>query len=56
MGAPQIIMIVLIAFGVSRGILKHGESEGFVNAPASIIGAVITVGLLWWGGFFTGGQ
>lgn len=54
MGAPQIIFIVLITLSVSRGILKHGESDGYVSAPSSIVGAVLTVGLLWWGGFFSG--
>lgn len=53
MGAPQIIMIVLIAFSVSRGILKHGESDGTVSAPTNIVAAIISVTLLWWGGFWT---
>lgn len=52
MHAPQIIMIVLITLSVSRGVIKHGESDGTVSAPANIIGAILTLALLWWGGFF----
>lgn len=52
MGAPQIIMIVLLTLSVSRGVLKHGESDGTISAGQSAFGAALTVALLWWGGFF----
>lgn len=56
MGAPQIIMIVLISVGVSRSMIKHGEPDGTVSFPATAIGPAITVWLLIWGGFFSGGH
>jgi hypothetical protein len=51
---PQITVICLYAASVTRGIIKHGQSDGDVNAFASIIGAAVSVGLLWAGGFFGG--
>lgn len=53
MHAPQIIMIVLLSLAVFRGILRYGEDVGNVNAWASLIGVLLNVGLLVWGGFFS---
>ena len=53
MGTPQLIMVILLAIGMTRGLLKHGESDGTVSLPGITIGTCITVGLLWWGGFWS---
>jgi hypothetical protein len=34
MNAPQIVMIVLLTFGVARGWLKHGQPDGKINGWA----------------------
>lgn len=53
MGAPQIIMIVLLTFSVSQHLIKHGETgEIKYNVFIGLVAAAIEVGLLWWGGFF----
>jgi len=52
MGAPQIIMIVLIAIEISVASLLHGQSKGQYNFGATFVAQLILVALLIWGGFF----
>ena len=52
MGVPQIIYIILITAGVVINIVKHGEAKKPYNAPETIIATIISVGLMYWGGFF----
>ncbi|MFP4365489.1 MAG: hypothetical protein ACLFQA_00210 [Bacteroidales bacterium] len=51
--AAQIIIIVLLSLNLGIAIAEHGEPRtGKENAWHMIIGTVIWVLLLWWGGFF----
>jgi len=53
MGVPQIIVIVLIAIGIGINLSKYGQPKtGTVDIFDVLIGPAITVGLLYWGGFF----
>lgn len=53
MGIPQIIIVILYALNVGIALAKHGEpKEGNYNVFFTLIGAAISVGILWWGGFF----
>ena len=56
MKAPQIIIIVLYALSLGMYIAKHKEKkEGSMatyNAWTAAFTAIITLGLLYWGGFF----
>ena len=52
MGAPQIIMIVLITLNVTVNILQHGEETKKNGLQALAVDMPLTVGLLYWGGFF----
>lgn len=52
MRAPQIIVIVLFALSLGASMASHGKPsrENFVN---SLIGALIMMSLLYWGGFWS---
>lgn len=52
MGAAQIIMIVLLAFGFTTTIAKQGQPRGNYSIGENIVGTAIYVSLLWWGGFW----
>lgn len=53
LGVPQIILLVLICFGLGITIVKHGEPKtGKENFYVSFVAQVIYLGLLYWGGFF----
>ena len=52
MKAPQIIMIVLLTINVFTALMKNGESKGDYNFWGSLIGAVIEILILKWGGFW----
>lgn len=53
MRAPQIIMIVVSAMYVGIGLAMHGQPKtGEHNFVVSLLGAVIELSILWWGGFF----
>ena len=52
MNAPQIIIIVLLAYNVGSSVAKHGKPQDDYNGWVSLISAIITASLLWWGGFF----
>jgi hypothetical protein len=52
MGAPQIIMIVLITLNVANAVFNHGKTREHNGLSTLLIDMPITVGLLYWGGFF----
>ena len=50
---PQMIYLSLIIFGLGISIVKHGKTkEGKNNFFTDLIGSIIVVSLLYWGGFF----
>ena len=52
MHAPQIIMLVLIGLFLITHICKHGEERPRYNGPLTFLDCVISVSILYWGGFF----
>jgi hypothetical protein len=53
MGAPQIIYLVLMALGLLGAAYRAGKSpDGATDFFNAVVGQIITVGLLTWGGFF----
>jgi hypothetical protein len=53
MKAPQIIVIVLFAMSVGIDLVRDGEPKtGSHSVWITIADAVLTLGLLKWGGFF----
>lgn len=53
MGIWQIVMIVLYAMNLGISLIKHGETEiKKYNFWVTLISTVISVGILWAGGFF----
>ncbi|MBO4794167.1 MAG: hypothetical protein J5556_06325 [Deltaproteobacteria bacterium] len=53
MGAPQIIVIVLMALDLLLVACVHGEKkEGKYNFPAELMSKAIFAWLLWLGGFW----
>lgn len=55
MDTPQIVMIVLIAIGVSRALHNFGEKkkEDRYDIFDVLVSPALLVGLLWWGGFWS---
>lgn len=51
MGAPQIILIVLLALGVFVSLQDDGQHER-VSFLGTSVCTIILVALLWWGGFW----
>jgi hypothetical protein len=54
MHAPQIILLVLWAIGLTQSIRDHGQARKPENAWAGIVAMAINAALLWWGGFWKG--
>ena len=52
MGAAQIIMIVLLSIGAFVSIMEDGKPRDNYSANKTIVGTVVYVALLWWGGFW----
>ena len=53
MGAPQIIMIVIMALCFAIHCIKHGEEKNDkYHCGIELLSTAIMVGLLIWGGFF----
>jgi hypothetical protein len=53
--APQIIYVFLLGIAITMGILNHGKPKEVTESFWPIlIGIVIQVLLMWWGGFFGG--
>jgi hypothetical protein len=49
---PQAILVGLSAFGMVLTIRNHDKPRSNENAWTSLVGLLITYGLLIWGGFF----
>ena len=55
MGAPQVIYLVLLGFGIGVALAEHGKPKtGKHNAWTTIIASMLALMLLRWGGFFGG--
>lgn len=53
MGAPQIVMIVIISIGLGNSLCNHGNvKEEKYNFWTTLVAIAIEVALLKWGGFF----
>lgn len=52
MGTPEIIMLVFYGLNIAFAVVNHGKARGKCNGFATIAGAAIGIGLLYWGGFF----
>lgn len=53
MGLPQIILIGLYAMSLGISMSNHGKPKtGKENFGSTLVGIVLTFGLLYWGGFF----
>jgi len=53
MGIPQLIYLFLVAFGVGVGVSRYGEKKNdSYDIVDVLIGPAITLGLLYWSGFF----
>ena len=53
MGTPQIICIVTIGLNLLITAHLHGKDKDKHNIFTTLINAGFTIGLLYWGGFFT---
>ena len=54
MHAPQIIVLVLYSITIGIEMAQHGETYVTKhNVFITMIGVVMMLGLLWWGGFFS---
>lgn len=53
-GWPQGIMVVLLLLGTGSSIAKHGQPHDPYNGGMSFVSLLITLALLYWGGFFNG--
>ncbi len=53
MGAPQIIMIILLSWTFAVAALRHGEPQGDYNVGYRLLDVMLTAGLLYWGGFWS---
>jgi hypothetical protein len=51
MGIPQIIFITMTGIGLLLIANKHGKPDEY-NIWVSLVATGITMGLLYWGGFF----
>lgn len=52
MGIPQIVMIILMTMSLTNSAIEHGKPNGEYNFWTSLIGTVIEVLILKWGGFW----
>ena len=52
MGTPQIIYLSLISINLLASAYLHGHDKGKHNIFHALINAGLTIGLLYWGGFF----
>jgi hypothetical protein len=52
LGAPQIIYIAIACLGLGLQIANHGKPRTNENAVTGFIATLISICLLYWGGFF----
>jgi hypothetical protein len=50
--APQLVFVVLLFLGLIVAIVKHGEKRSDYSAFVTFFDTMITLALLYWGGFF----
>lgn len=53
MHVPQIVFLILMIISTVVKIMKHGEPRDNYNAFEALLDAMLTVLLLWWGGFWS---
>ena len=53
MHAPQIIWIFLSGIELGIYMVKNGQPKGDYDLGIYLVAAVVNVGLLYWGGFFS---
>lgn len=54
MGWPQVVYIGLMALSIGITLALHGQPRtGKHNVGYAVIGAAISLGVVYWGGFFT---
>lgn len=56
MHAPQIVWLLLLFTAIGISLAKHGEPQENYSFPQKVIGAALGASILYWGGFFTGGN
>ena len=56
MHAPQIVWLALAFLSIGISIAKHGEPQENYSFPLKMIGIALGAWILYWGGFFTGGN
>ena len=50
---PQLIYLLIIVVGFTINCMKHGKPQtGNYNGWLSFLASIITLLILWWGGFF----
>jgi len=52
MGFPQFLVLALVAFSCVLAIANDGKSRTPWSAEYTFLGAIVWLGLLFWGGFF----
>ena len=52
-GVPQGIWLGFIILGFGIVLSKHGEPRGPYSVWDYLVNSIISLGLLYWGGFFT---
>ena len=52
MGAPQIIVAILLVIEITRSAVKHGQMKEREHFGKKILDVIATILLLKWGGFF----
>ena len=53
MGAPQWIFLILVVLSWLATAFKHGEPKYNYNIGWESLNVIVTLGLLYWGGFFS---
>jgi hypothetical protein len=49
---PQITMIIILCIGFGISLANHGKPRSEENAFIVFVSTVITLAILYWGGFF----
>lgn len=52
-GWPQIIYLALMSMRIGIALANHGEPAPKYSVGYTLIGTVLALALLWWGGFFS---
>ena len=49
---PQLIFLGLLVLNIGISLAKHGDPQPKYSFWSTFVSTLITVGLLYWGGFF----